>query len=92
ICSAGRSYNRRLLFHGWSQLCRHSAPRHIAEGSSKTAEAIARPDVVQKSQHAPAEHAKASEKVDGESVMPATLVKRTQEVEEAVDDQKRQLA
>ncbi|CAN0273392.1 unnamed protein product, partial [Ectocarpus sp. 12 AP-2014] len=92
ICSAGRSYNRRHLFHGWSQLCRHSAPRHIAEGSSKAAEAIARPDVVQKSEHAPAENAKASEKVDGESVMPATLVKRAQEAEKAVDDQKRQLA
>ncbi|CBN77476.1 hypothetical protein Esi_0059_0111 [Ectocarpus siliculosus] len=92
ICSAGRDYNRRLLFHGWSQLCRHSAPLHIAEGSSKAAEAIARSDVMQKSEHAPAEQAKASEKADGESVMPATLVKRAEEAEKAVDNQKRQLA
>ncbi|CAB1113805.1 unnamed protein product [Ectocarpus sp. CCAP 1310/34] len=92
ICSAGRNYNRRLLFHGWSQLCRHSALLHITEGSSKAAEAITRSDVMQKSEHAPAEQAKASEKADGESVMPATLVKRAQEAVKAVDNQKRQLA
>ncbi|CAM9129074.1 unnamed protein product, partial [Ectocarpus sp. 8 AP-2014] len=92
ICSAGRDYNRRLLFHGWSRLCRQATSVNIAEGSSTAAEAIARPDVMEKPTHAPAEHAKASEKVDGDSVMATTLVKRAREAEKAVDNQKRQLA